>query len=115
MEANELRIGNYVLDSENKICTIGNGMAFFNIEKINPIPLTEEWLEKFGFENQNNTEDQYWARHEKNGFSIFNIHTIEIWNEEKDYCIDLPLYLNYVHQLQNIYFALTGKELIKKE
>ena len=59
IQPKELRIGNYVFDIDGDILQIGEildvGVRFKNTslasryEKINPIPLTEEILLKFGF------------------------------------------------------------------
>jgi capsid portal protein len=71
------------------------------------IPLTEEWLKRFGFKRQNNA----WNGPHKNDFSL--------WNPPGEYGISLndtimcPV-IEYVHQLQNLYFALTGEELTLK-
>lgn len=120
MKANELRIGNYV-KSLNTVCTIdcifrqqvevSNNYEEWtpDLEDIKPIPLTEDWLLKFGF---NKGEDIV-------GYCFF----IELENIE-DFTIHLQdgklvyfyedLELKYVHQLQNLYFALTGEELTIK-
>jgi hypothetical protein len=74
-----------------------------------PIELTEEWLLKFGFEKPAHT----W---------ICNIFHLTEWDDfplnwavamNKNGAI-VVLKLKYVHQLQNLYFALTGEELIDK-
>jgi len=78
-------------------------------EKHSPIPLTEEWLEKFGFEKEK-TLNIFWA---------WNLDRLRISKlEENDICDvtyttigDLYLTIQSVHQLQNLYFALTGQEL----
>lgn len=128
MKANELRIGNYIwLESKQKEYQISSG---HDIEEIDdaplnfdaqPIPLTREWLLKFGFE--------------KNNQSYQVVYTINVEDEyEQDYTSKLYLGLDgqyfigipyelfrgkskiqYVHQLQNLYFALTGEELTIKE
>ena len=61
MKASELRIGNYFLDGEDKlckthsinhnyiICWINKHIGSLDIKYVKPIPLTEEWLIKFGF------------------------------------------------------------------
>ncbi len=64
MEANELRIGNYVESSIEEIgmlkvlaITTARNTNYINacdIKFIEPIPLTEEWLLKFGFIYNNN-------------------------------------------------------------
>lgn len=82
-----------------------------------PIPLTEEWLNKFGFEKES-----------KNHWNIINPEYTTNWfyvlMKEGKYFIPYrwgkqvtgDRYMIYVHQLQNLYFALTGEELtIKNE
>ena len=73
-----------------------------------PIPLTEEWLIKLGFESgtdNNGTlpvfrKGKYtFARWGRNKWQFW-INTVDIYNSPQ-----------YVHQLQNLYFALTGGEL----
>jgi hypothetical protein len=71
-------------------------------------PLTELWLLKFGFKHF--TESWY----EKGFLSISIEHGVEL-NDEYNSTIKLPYEIQYVHQLQNLYFALTGKELEIKE
>jgi len=73
---------------------------------IDPIPLTEEWLLKFGFV-KHKTTDIYptFAK------QMFN------WNDGILYIIGYGFmnHIKHVHQLQNLYFALTGEELVVKE
>lgn len=77
---------------------------------IYPVKLTEEYLLKFGFEITKQTKEDN------------NIWTF-IGSEckfELEQIIDFHLYdnmcfgtqINYVHQLQNLYFALTNEELL---
>ena len=138
IKANELRIGNFV--SVNKgfemlvhsifqddtlyldfIPPLVNEADVWEVDAgdVSPIELTEEWLLKLGFECiadcidqktfalKNRKSNYYYAvildheeivleRKDINGFYII------IWDER---------YFQYVHQLQNIYFALTGEEL----
>ena len=105
MKATELRIGNFV-DLYSKTATVcrndfSTGLA---IKKGKPIRLTEEWLIDFGFNNTNTTEfpnytkGMYQCRWRHGETNICNNHGFI-----KD--------LKYVHQLQNLYFALTGEEL----
>ena len=117
MEAKELRIGNWYMFADNEgICyrTIKeikhNEFGFVsdfdgvNFGICKPIPLTEEWLLKFGFEITDNfqTKDRF-QTHKQDGIFWFEYGYIVVE-------------LNYVHQLQNLYFALTGEELtIKNE
>ena len=130
MKAENLRIGNYVFDRGNKIiridfmehiqkgydCKIGQ-LIFLEGNEVHPmteytdhakpIPLTEEWLLKFGFDKY--TEDYY---------ELFNcvVHLKAnrtfIAVGEYPNCVESELTTpKHVHQLQNLYFALTGKEL----
>jgi hypothetical protein len=127
MKPNELRIGNLVyhngsvIEVENVIDFCIN-MIFNNysgsredqidIEEIEPIPLNEEWLLKFGAINMSG-----WT-----GLKF----DFEVWDEKAEYTFELmdgilTLYhfdnrlkkieTPYVHQLQNLYFAMTGEEL----
>ena len=64
------------------------------IEHIKPIPINEEWLLKFGFDVKEPVLISSWK------FSPF--------------CDTIITKCEYVHQLQNLYFALTGTELIQK-
>jgi hypothetical protein len=74
------------------------------VEYIEPIPLTEEWLFKFGFKKW--TDRKFVGRYTKNRHSV--------WYGVTDYQIKHSRPFRYVHQLQNIYFALTGEELTIK-
>jgi hypothetical protein len=73
-----------------------------------PIPLTEEWLIKFGFKLN------------KLGNLCKSSNYQKRWITFKKYQDRWYLYLthnpkcDYVHQLQNLYFALTGEELTLK-
>jgi hypothetical protein len=103
MKANELRIGNYVYDTLGKVNTY---IVKEPHNQVKPIPLTEEWLLKFGFERSGlyNVKDEVYVYDEygltDTGFEYrFNYTQIK---------------LKYVNQLQNLYFALTGKELTFK-
>jgi hypothetical protein len=71
-----------------------------------PIPLTQEWMVKFGFEYDRVTWfkiNVMLVKRSSEGYSVFygTGHLSEVT-------------LNYVHQLQNLYFALTGEELTLK-
>jgi len=123
MDIKELRVGNYVRDcveSGGKIhqLTIHNfgsdkdGYSHY-IDLCNPIPLTEEWLIKFGF-----TKEYYDEKNHKEGYTYTIVLPIigELCqSDKKDYVFDIEqdkLRLKFVHQLQNLYFALTGTEMV---
>jgi hypothetical protein len=108
MKANELRIGNTVLLQKDKIISVSNA-TFINIERhaynYDPIPITEEWLVRFGFEIDQNTylysKSGYTIDFAQYGYVEFYLAGYGSWFK----------ILESVHQLQNLYFALTGEEL----
>jgi hypothetical protein len=118
MDAKELRIGNYV-DIDNTIQTIDMNIMFdfdeggwyiddLHLTKVKPIPLTEEWLLKFGYEKP----AIVWIGDK------FYLGTYDrdktLWHcalRKNNGCL---CDIRYVHQLQNLYFALTNEELIKQ-
>jgi len=110
MKASELRIGNLIIgafDNTLKV-TISQMVNLDNgFESIEPIPLTEEWLLKFGFK----TDNKCWRK----DIHIFEYElikddefTFDVINVE---CNNWTVSVKYVHELQNLYFVLTGKEL----
>ena len=131
MNTNELRRGNLIFEDVLSTCTVEsvfnnklevsvpNGKTDGTINKrwfimdsynFRPIPLTEEWLLDLGFEyfKANNSYQLdtnlgfcIWGRI-KDGFMIF-VNSDEI-----------GIKITTVHQLQNLYFALTKKELTQK-
>ena len=118
LQANELRIGNYVIVNDI-ITTVsgieydkgwwidckGIGIEYCYEDNVNPIPLTEEWLVKFGFERWNHTEmklDNFIL--ESSSRVIATDELMGFFDCKND------ILVNKVHQLQNLYFALTGKE-----
>lgn len=117
MEASELRIGNLIFENSrvetvDDICNgYINPYLYDGIEPNyavqEPIPLTEEWLLKFGFVKQRN----HFLRLNLNG--VFEegdyLETFDCENFTFGYYGGLVV--KHVHQLQNLYFALTGEEL----
>lgn len=105
MEAKELMIGNYVKDPYGKtikLVSVGKDASM-----LKPIPLTEDWLLKFGFDRTKV------ARMHK--IFKYSLNSVDIYYREKDnrYTLWFNKYvpLDFVHQMQNLYFALTGEEL----
>ncbi len=106
MDVKELRIGNWVMGIDRPYLVTAGVLFEFSGLKCDPIPLTEEWLVKFGLavdkwfidESFKITKDEHygWEIHVQNA-----THTQAI----------AFAYIKYVHQLQNLYFALTGEEL----
>lgn len=104
IQANELRIGNwydhngsYRQVTPNTIEEVWEGERIY----VNPIPLTPEILEKCGFEKY----DRFLYRL-KNGWHWISVDTNSLYIHGKQVVL-----IDYLHQLQNLYFALTGKEL----
>jgi len=126
MEAKELRIGNWVLD-DNKEQYQAKAITISLLDGGNigphPIPLTEEWLVKFGFGKEHEIDvnwqidcGEYRLSITMNGFSGTLDKEPHWWFSIKTGYGSQPVTLvrDYVHSLQNLYFALTGKELIIK-
>jgi len=110
MKATELRIGNYYatdggLDLPQNTSIVESNV-FMNWEVngcwAKPIPLTEEWLVKFGFENNSMNLDEEGFLH----LDISFIGGVNVYINDMEYS-----HINHVHQLQNLYFALTGEEI----
>lgn len=117
MKASELRVGNYINDMFNGRCEVRgiteNGIWIRNNGSpapetvFNPIPLTEELLISAGFE--------------KEDMADLGIHVYIPISETADYCLNWSggtiwleqhdTGIKLVHQLQNLYFSLTGEEL----
>ena len=99
IKSNELRIGNLV-EKEGEIY-VADFITINMAHNYNPIPLKPEILEKCGFI--------------PTGLADFINGEIELWqvNNEFHYSVhdDYHISINSVHQLQNLYFALTGEEL----
>ena len=108
MKANELRLGNYVNDRLGLIELGVNGRIEFS-DVYNPIPLTEEWLLKFGFEYSPDDENS-WYNLKYGNFNFASDYSVE-FKQVFIYLNKTDIICNYVHQLQNLYFALTNKEL----
>lgn len=118
MKSTELRIGNYVnLSDKDKVCQIDSGHDIDKCEDnpfAEPIRLTKEWLLNLGFKKI------------KGKIDIFEIDRLRLWMGSRGQCLVylieenttaahyIPNVIEHVHQLQNLYFALFGKELILK-
>ena len=111
MKATELRIGNWVkldlVGTQNQVTQIlqkgvNCGSIGVLYEMIKPIPLTEEWLERFGWVK---SKDRSYFWHDSNLSLWFNDNGLFIES------VGGKLYIKHLHQLQNLYHALTGEEL----
>lgn len=113
----ELRRGNWINSSHGKIqfdFFSNNTLMLLLEESIRPIALTPEILEKAGFEIKSNTEnvisvfeyDDFYLNYDWRYRDVFE--PMVLYNKEW-VCYSNPI--KHVHQLQNLYFALNGKEL----
>lgn len=118
MNENEVRVGNYISYIDD---ATGGQPVEFNVRdfdvfyKIAPIPLTEEWLLRFGFGEGTVKSKEGLELHKiawnKNNVIIqrFTIYP------KQEYRVRLSenwfIKIEYVHTFQNLYFALTGEEL----
>lgn len=120
IKATKLRIGNRVLykpygNKDGQPVTIEGilGMkAFFDrhsnesgmLHHLVGIPLSEEWLERMGFDK---------------GYSLWTNGSFALEWGGFSKCWQFPVGerrvdIEHIHQLQNLYFALTGEELTMK-
>lgn len=90
----------------------GGEDSYFKFKEIDPIPITPELIESIGMKKRFPGSDT---------FNIWDWDNNPAW----DKCFSLALlkigwkylgapqatHLNHLHQLQNLYFSLTGKEL----
>lgn len=112
MKVEELRIGNLYDNNGNYfVVTPSTIESVFESERVwcKPIPLTEEWLIKFGFEMGKNPKI----------IQLFPMQLLETPNGF-EYFLGYGfggkfIVIKYLHQLQNLYFALTGEELKSKD
>jgi len=126
MKASELRIGNLVYCWNPSTGTHNETVISINWKHIRnrveqpedttyePIPLTEEWLVKFGFKD---VQRGFYSI--KAGSTFFRLTPPQFMGEwQTEYCWVYDDFkfteVKYVHQLQNLYFALTGEELTIK-
>lgn len=117
MEIQDLRIGNYVQDNSGFIFNVvsihddgtvycdfkkneGNVWEFDNNNPCQGIEITEEILLKCGFIPCSIIENN------------FNISGMCVWKcNDMFLCDKNGIHIKYIHQLQNLYWCLCGKEL----
>lgn len=132
MDAKELRIGNYVYFPftkevvkilginayETNSGKIENSISFMNglnlycekLDKLQAIELTKEQLIDFGWESDYEKYDIICYINK-----ILDIDNINYIKNKKQFywnCWENTKDIKYVHELQNLYFALTGEELV---
>ena len=127
MNANELRIGNYLQNNNIKypirIGTISSNdtikldfgicknvfIDVMNLCAFQGIKITQKWLNDFGFFIIE-TNDCVEAFKPNLRFSLQQINNCNQWF----WCDGQTVITNfkYIHELQNLYFSLTGEELV---
>lgn len=124
MNAHELMLGNYVNTNrahgrgQKQLKKVQINLHYLqqienNCNYIEPIPLTEEWLLKFNGKFKD-------ISHRTECF--FNSCCFEIYLDKNEITliytggegVELSNPIRYLHQLQNLYFALTGTHLTLK-
>jgi hypothetical protein len=119
MEANELRIGNllitYATALPQYLRVTPWHMKYFGengFRDESPIPLTPEILEAAGFLRNDNTQwggDKWQKRSGRKVFNLYNTDNGFRYLDNQGNTRFVPMLS--LHQLQNLYFALTGTEL----
>lgn len=141
IQGKEIRIGNYLKDRNGKILRVDfieyveNGFdtkfgqkMFVEGQEVHPmteysdyaepIKLSEEWLEKFSFVKTDDYIDIVYYEPKDRGnrtyYVCFDHDVISFGLRVFRNCTSLlydDVNLQYVHQFQNLYYALTGIEL----
>jgi hypothetical protein len=114
---NEIRIGNLFLNSQGNIQQItiehfeylGNP-NFKPHDAINPIKLNIKIIEALGFkdatEGWGGSQGQEYV-YKKGKFEIQTIDSDNLWHLSSDFSVKVE----FVHQLQNLFFSHTSKEI----
>jgi len=121
IDVKELRIGNQlwngvVVAIESEDVIVWDGFARWRQSKLidgfEPIPLSEEWLLKMGFES---------VAFKQTNSVFYTVGDIDIFHylDTNVFKFDMIILnegieLKHVHELQNLYFAITNKELQTK-
>lgn len=79
-------------------------------DNVQRITITEEWLKRAGFV-RSTVFDSFWSLGIICIGLFANHNTLDLYDNDEDTSIELGINIEYVHQLQNLYFALTGEEL----
>ena len=111
IRARELRIGNLFIAHDGKVFKwdislfglLDQGVGLDKIIK-EPIGLTDEFLVEFGFE----AFPWGWIKKSSNDFGV----RINLRSYNYEVSGNSPVKIQFVHQLQNLFFVLTGEELI---
>ena len=114
IQTNEVRRGNFALTPRKLIVTIDaisnnifsaiNKNSFRRYSKLNPIQINEEWIWRFGGKKN---DEEITIPINRHLYISFIDGECQLITDDDFLVMDII----HVHQLQNIYFALTGNEL----
>lgn len=112
MKAEELRIGNFI--EQGKVFEVKpyhvrvsywhvhkqqDAMSLVKLDECEPIPLSEEVLLKCGFKD-------YEGWYQKEGIQLYRIRDLYFRGN-----FPIKADIVHLHQLQNLFYSLTGEEL----
>lgn len=129
IQANEIRVGNLIhyttldintgMQIQKEHTVSSNTIKEIEMRHNAPyfgIPLTEEWLVKLGFRLNNTTvSTSVWTPDEPSTTKTYSESPLQ---PSLNYRVEAGIFtctgriITNVHQLQNLYFALTGTDLI---
>lgn len=119
MRAKYLRIGNYCQDQTTgallKVDSLTDmSFGFYVVDrskyplpknwKAGYIPISEDWLIKFGFKRKPEDDSEFFVKDTFSGCFYDEWGDFELTDYEKAPC-------RCIHELQNLFYAITGKEL----
>ena len=103
-----LRVGNLVYDNKSQSNITITESNIGDTQNFEPIPITSEWLEEIGFQKRLQNKTSYPAR--RSNKVEFKLESSDNYDWENS-VNNFPK-VKYIHQLQNIYFTLTERELL---
>lgn len=119
MKVQDLRVGN-LLTYNNKYFKVleiyqekiksqsNKGIVEFNLSELKPIPLTEEILIELGFKKKGDFFFDWYLAIEHFRYGVYII----TYDENPKFVSRVGRHgFKHVHQLQNLYYSLTNKEL----
>ena len=122
----DLRIGNCIMGASRGLPVMVTGRMIAQLEDgimgVQPIELTSEILEKCGFKNLSRSNIYVKVMH---SIGSNKLKSLAVYLDDENYTIAIVDYYTgeektdllhkdykYLHELQNLYFALMGEELI---
>lgn len=116
MIENELRIDNLVLDSTGNTHRVEGVFPNRDYSDWSGIPLTEERLLNFGFCDEEYKPGYIGIDYKANFIIDFVLTKPKVMGEWQEYFVwehvkNMYTKLEFVHQLQNLFYSITGQEL----